>query len=339
MHKTLTAAIILATAALAGCKIQMSTTAGGAITTQSGNFSCRANQNCPPVDVSDIHFDETFVARPDTGYEFVGWKKRERGLCGGNRKPCRLFTSGFTGNNALLAFLDRPNEVFHLQAVFREKPLTGDGDARSCYNETLVTADTSIVARYRSTDVSGATLTTDYEQLIAGGARFNGRSAFKGSSDTRATGAAPSTSRTDAYFVPDNASFRTTQLGVEVESFTPESTESRIVFKPQRLDRFDLDAGESYSQNYTTEVTTRARGFTNTVSNRVAMTTTFVGVEGVTVPAGTYQSCRFRVEITDGNGSSIREEWFGVGHGMLLKSTEDGDSNVLVSARINGAAI
>ncbi|GAB3322739.1 hypothetical protein [Haliea atlantica] len=339
MQKALTAALLAATTILSGCKIQMSTSPGGTITTQSGSFTCRPNTRCPTIDVNDIHFDETFVARPQAGYEFVGWKKRHRGMCGGNRKPCRLSTAGFAGNDDLMAFLERPNEVFYLEAVFRKKPQTGSGDARNCFNAALVTADTVIVARYRSTDASGATLTTNYEQRIQAGARFNGRNTFKGSSDTRVTGAAPSTSTTDAYFVPDVANYRVTQVGVEVASTSPVSSETRIVFKPQRLDRFDLSAGQSYSQNYTTEVTTRANGFNNTTNNATATKTTFIGVESVTVPAGSYQACKFQVETTDSGGNTLRNEWFGVGNGMLLKSTESGDTNVLISASINGGAI
>ncbi len=337
MNKLLVVITFTAFSALGGCKIQMSSTTGGSITTESGSYSCQPNSVCPPVDVNDIHFDETFIAKPADGYEFAGWRKRDRGLCGGNRQPCRLFTSGFVGNNALLAFLDRPQEVFYLEAIFRERPQGSTGDARSCYNATLGTADTSIVARYRSTDASGAVLTTDYEQRIAGGARFNGRDGSKGTSDTRVTGAAPSTSKTVAYFQPDNTRFRITQLGLEVESFTPAASRTRITFQPERLDRFDLTAGQSYTQNYTTRVSTTVNGFTTEVSNATGSTTTFLGVEAVTVPAGTYQACKFRVETSGDN--SILEEWFGVGNGMLLKSTGDGDTNELVSARINGASI
>lgn len=339
MRKLFILATAVASVTLGGCKIQLSSSTGGSISTESGSFSCQPNSRCQPVDVSDIHFDETFIARPNSGYEFVGWKKRDRGLCGGNNQPCRLFTSGFAGNDALLGFLSRPEEIFYLEAEFRELPAGGTGDARSCYNETLGTADTTVVARYRSTDVSGAVVTTDYEQRIAAGARFNGRNGFKGTSDTRASGAAPSTSRTVAYFQPNNATFRTVQLGLEVETFTPVTSRTRITFQPEQLSRFDLSAGQRYSQSYTTVVSTTASGFTTEVSNAVNSATTFLGVEAVTVPAGTYQACKFRVETSDSNGASVREEWFGVGHGMLLKSTEDGDSNVLVSASINGASI
>src|SRR5690606_29975588 len=103
--------------------------------------------------------------------------------------------------------------------------------------------------------------------------------------------------------------------------------------------RFDLTAGETYEQNYSVNVSTRVMGFNNKTSTAVALETTFLGIESVTVPAGTYQACRFRTDSTADNVTSTINEWFAVDSGMFLKSTEGSASNVLVSASINGADI
>ncbi|MEM9396314.1 MAG: YHYH protein [Pseudomonadota bacterium] len=108
----LTASVLL----LAGCKIQVIAPQGGSVTTESGNYLCEAGNSCQ-IEVTDTLFSETFTVVANDGYEFVGWRSRDKGLCGGSTEACTLFTSGFAGNEALLAFL-ASDEVFYLEAVF-----------------------------------------------------------------------------------------------------------------------------------------------------------------------------------------------------------------------------
>ena len=103
---------------LGACKIDIEVPTSGSVTTISESMGCAAGEVCS-VDVTDIYFDETFVAEPDEGFVFAGWQKKSRGLCGGNTTPCRLFTSGFAGNEILMPFLENPDEVFYLQPTFR----------------------------------------------------------------------------------------------------------------------------------------------------------------------------------------------------------------------------
>ncbi|MEM6606070.1 MAG: hypothetical protein AAF671_09935 [Pseudomonadota bacterium] len=109
---------------VAACRVELSTTAGGRITTASGNFTCTPNSSCPVIDVVDTGFDETFTAVPDSGFVFDGWRRRQRGFCGGSTDDCRLFTSGFAGNSNLLGILNS-DQTFFLEAVFRESNVTG----------------------------------------------------------------------------------------------------------------------------------------------------------------------------------------------------------------------
>jgi hypothetical protein len=102
----------------ASCKVSVVVPAGGSVTTQSGAYSCAAGKTCN-IDVLDIYFDQTFVAKPATGYQFKSWKKANRRFCGGSSKSCRLFTSGFSGNDLLMSFL-ATNEVFYLQPEFEK---------------------------------------------------------------------------------------------------------------------------------------------------------------------------------------------------------------------------
>ena len=116
MRKFACIGVVLLCLGLSACKVSITVPEGGSVVTESGTLNCRAGSTCM-VDVVDLFFDETFVARPAEGYRFTQWQKQHRGLCGGNSTSCRLFTSGFAGNDALLAFLDN-NEVFFLNPVF-----------------------------------------------------------------------------------------------------------------------------------------------------------------------------------------------------------------------------
>lgn len=103
-------------AVLTGCKIRIDVPENGKVVTESGAIECDSGKRCD-IDVVDLFFDETFIAQPSSGYTFSGWQKRERGFCGGNTDACRLFTSGFEGNAALMSFLGG-NEVFYLTPTF-----------------------------------------------------------------------------------------------------------------------------------------------------------------------------------------------------------------------------
>ena len=157
----LTATVLLLV--LGGCKVELSTTAGGRITTNSGNFSCLPEQSCPVIEVSDTNFDETFVAVPDQGFVFDGWRKRHYGLCGDRTDDCRLFTSGFAGNNTLLSVLES-DRTFFLEAVFREQGVSGtalsltDDDRPStspCPNQDVL-KDAGELASFRDAVLTGA---------------------------------------------------------------------------------------------------------------------------------------------------------------------------------------
>ena len=103
---------------LTACKIEIKVPTSGDVSTTSEAISCSAGQTCT-VDVTDIFFDETFVAQPADGFEFKEWKTVERGLCGGLLSPCHLYTSFAADNPALMAIINDPNEVFHLQPAFQ----------------------------------------------------------------------------------------------------------------------------------------------------------------------------------------------------------------------------
>jgi hypothetical protein len=111
---------------------------GGSVTTDSGAYTCYSGQVCS-ITVSDTQFDENFIAVPDTGYRFTGWKKRPNGLCDWEPGSCRLWTSGFEGNEGLMSILGS-DEVFYLVPTFQ---VSGGGciRERSFQFKDIVDAD------------------------------------------------------------------------------------------------------------------------------------------------------------------------------------------------------
>lgn len=103
---------------LAGCRIEIDVPTSGSVTTTSGAISCSAGEQCT-VDVSDIFFDETFVAEADEGFVFTGWESKDKGLCGGSNDDCHLETSAFADNDTLMAFLEDPTDTYYLQPQFQ----------------------------------------------------------------------------------------------------------------------------------------------------------------------------------------------------------------------------
>ncbi|QFU76270.1 YHYH protein [Halioglobus maricola] len=145
--------------ALAGCKIQIDNPETGAVISQ--NYGCAAASSCT-IEVGGVDFDETFVAVPESGFAFIGWKRQSRGLCGGSDSYCQLVTNGFLGIEALLSILDS-DEVFYLTPEFA--PLA-DAEAVDITDAILVetSGDCALYAQLYSSSV----LDVQRSQLFAG---------------------------------------------------------------------------------------------------------------------------------------------------------------------------
>ena len=83
MHISFIATIVAVLVVISACKIQISVPKDGKVQSESGSFSCGSNQDCE-IEVNDVFFDQTFVAMPNNGYEFEGWKREAFYLCGGS---------------------------------------------------------------------------------------------------------------------------------------------------------------------------------------------------------------------------------------------------------------
>ena len=104
---------------LSACKVVIEVPKGGHVTTESGAITCGTLKTCE-IDIVDVFFDETFVAVPNKGMYFNGWKKRERGFAGGSYDPVQLQTHFFAGYEVLMDLL-ASDEIFYLTPTFSDQ--------------------------------------------------------------------------------------------------------------------------------------------------------------------------------------------------------------------------
>jgi N-acetylneuraminic acid mutarotase len=98
-----------------GCKVKITVPEGGEVDSLSGTYSCDTGQTCE-VEVVDEFFNETFRARPDPGYRFTAWLKKDGSFCGGQAGHCKLDTSPMAGTS-LMSFLES-DDTYFLEPVF-----------------------------------------------------------------------------------------------------------------------------------------------------------------------------------------------------------------------------
>jgi hypothetical protein len=117
MHRPQAIFLILAlTAGLYGCKLTVTSPRHGHVESTSGAFTCTATEPCV-IDIEDTSFEESFVAVPDEGFQFVKWRKAPSFFCGDLSGECRISTGALAGNPDLEAWLELDIEIF-LEPVF-----------------------------------------------------------------------------------------------------------------------------------------------------------------------------------------------------------------------------
>lgn len=233
-------------------------------------------------------------------------------------------------------------------------PSTGAGSASECFNIAWYTPGTTAVLDYAIT--GAATGSTRSNMTVSGGKTFNGQSGllefFQDQTTTytapatlSSAGTIPTQSR---FYFSENGSVETEYGGTISTSASMAglsiSTNTTVTYNPAVNDRrFTLAVGGSstWTTALTTTSTTNFGSVPATTANE-STTVTYVGQESITIPAGTFTSCRFTVVSSSGG---TNEEWFGKGNGAPLKMTSkapDGTSVVLsltAASRLNGAPL
>ncbi|MFT6367920.1 MAG: hypothetical protein ACJARI_003379 [Bacteroidia bacterium] len=131
--------IALMILAASGCKLRINLPEGGYVLSASGKYDCQENHShqdpetahggeeeqahCE-ITITSPDFDETFIAVPNSGWEFKHWKKSKNSLHGNSQSAeAPLFTLGFETNEFLMSVLNS-DEEFILEPVFAEVGVT-----------------------------------------------------------------------------------------------------------------------------------------------------------------------------------------------------------------------
>lgn len=101
---------------LGACKIVVTVPESGRVVSDSGAYDCDSGETCE-IDVVDLFFEETFTALPAEDQLFLGWKKKNRGFCGGKTAACELISAPLEGN-AILEEVLLSGQRFYLEPVF-----------------------------------------------------------------------------------------------------------------------------------------------------------------------------------------------------------------------------
>ncbi len=110
-------------------------------------------------------------------------------------------------------------------------------------------------------------------------------------------------------------------------------------YQPARLQPYDLQAGESSEQQFTV---VRENSLSGTVSESVQLKRRFAGIETLTLPAGTFETCRFEVEESVASGQKatdapvLREQWLDRNSGVIVKSIDAQGVAELLQGEVNG---
>ncbi|MEQ9462095.1 MAG: hypothetical protein RJQ10_00415 [Haliea sp.] len=330
-------ALALTLVATAGCKIRIEVPPGGSVGTQSGSLQCNAGQTCD-VDVDDLFFDETFAATPAAGFRFRHWETRQRGFCGGNIQTCRLFTAGFAGNDTLLGFLES-DEVFFLTPVFEsiEPGPLGTENGSVCFNPDIVQQEARLIARYRAS-VGGSMQTSVFDQRVQGTGSVNGNSGLRLVIEQELKGPQPSRAVVESIVAVNLANSQLRRFGQSAEGLPPQTFVQTVTYTPHLLTRWNLAAGQSYTQTFSSLVEDN-QGFMDQSSTELR--TTYLGTESIKIAAGTFQACRVLEEATvthstGGTSNYTQTLWYGVGNGVLLRTLAATSDTELTAGNING---
>ena len=227
--------------------------------------------------------------------------------------------------------------------------VSSGGSAVACLNPLTDKAGTKIEHVYNSTNkAQNATVLTTAVTEVLGTATFKGRQATESKSVVKARSATNPQINSDSitYTYTGLTDNNTTLLvyGVVPDATTESgvTVQATISQDPPKEDRFNLTAGQSYSHSYvqTTETKSSFGGTqlpTQTITTNVVDNRTYVGRESITVPAGTFETCKFTQTTSfDGTNSGTSTTWISVDHGFFVKSVAGDTENVIVSLSING---
>lgn len=243
-------------------------------------------------------------------------------------------------------------------------PTVGTGAASDCFNPALMSAGTTYFWHLKSKaglTIAGTpvTISQKQEMKIDGAASFNGHNNLlrthgrmdmviqEGGVSLSMRGELNHYARLEQSSVGpvvlDYGSQGTMTIDLDALGRLDTRTETKYA-PPSEARWFTLKPGQSYTHtgNSTSTVTTVFMGTesTETFNERESYTITYLGQTSVTVPAGTFQACRFRGMDDDGT----LDTYYAVGSGLpLIMKTEFEDELIELQlqpdSHINGVPV
>ena len=173
-------------------------------------------------------------------------------------------------------------------------PGANDGvSATACFPTPLLTSGNVLADEQRTTTAQGV-FETESTVTVAGPATFDGKSVVRvfGSRDVEDSGVIASF---EFFFSQgDGAVVLTHGQRTEASSGPGQpasTTEQR--YNPPLVERYDLSPGQGFEQSYELLSQTTVAGTVFDSIQSVQLSTTYIGRESVTVPAGTFSTCRY----------------------------------------------
>jgi hypothetical protein len=232
-------------------------------------------------------------------------------------------------------------------------PVGPTGPGNGCFDMASAEAvGWSMVVTTQHSGTSVGTSTT--ESRIVGPATFEGHqvmeSLVKASSEMQVDGRTIRSDSETRYFARRTGEAEITEYGsVFVAKASPVevpgvSSNSRLVYTPPFVNRMAaLAQGDSLTQSRLGSlITTTTYPFPGVPpqENRIPLNTTtkttFVGVEHVSVPAGTFPACRFHLSTPEGVTIT---SWQHRGSGAILKTQGANGTSEAISVIVNGVAL
>lgn len=220
------------------------------------------------------------------------------------------------------------------------------GAAQDCLNALLYTTSATVSLEYAvSGPLSG---TSVFEHTITPAATFEGQATSKaqGTETKNFTGQELAVTDVQNFIQMDGLALN--ELGRITDTFMlGANINTRTVTQPVYRDlRFTLAPGASDEMTFD-RVTVISGPFVPITRVRTTETrrVTYAGHETVTVPAGTFEACRFDISVTIRGERGTLTDWIAIGSGVMVKSvTRDAGSVAatmleLTQGRINGGAI
>lgn len=226
-------------------------------------------------------------------------------------------------------------------------------DASECFHATFAATGTAFDLNYEHTFESTSILKTTDSMTVQGQTTFDERATLH-ASGVEWLGDDPRPYDKQIYYRVNQDELIQSELGFERFATRGDGTYHRTVtYRPALERKFDLTVGESYSQFYsiddnaTYDSSNTGRETLHTQTD-VVHVRQFDGLEVLTVPAGTFKTCKFsdRLTYTDqiSDFTAAATEWNDIRTGVLIRREYEEpyasmQTTILLSGSIDGQII